>query len=96
MISMPCATIRANVPAGFPSPADDHIEGKLDLNEHLVRRPHAANWYRKATKMQKKLWRICSQSGALSSWEKQKAKLSRAEVKSAKLKQSVLRRHEPT
>ena len=25
----------AQVPAGFPSPADDHIEGKLDLNEHL-------------------------------------------------------------
>jgi DNA polymerase V len=31
----------AQVPAGFPSPADDHIEGKLDLNEHLVRRPAA-------------------------------------------------------
>ena len=29
------------VEAGFPSPADDHIEGKLDLNEHLVRRPAA-------------------------------------------------------
>ena len=27
------------VEAGFPSPADDHIEGKLDLNQHLVRRP---------------------------------------------------------
>ena len=29
----------ARIPAGFPSPADDHVEGKLDLNEHLVRRP---------------------------------------------------------
>jgi len=25
-----------NVPAGFPSPADDHIEKALDLNEYLV------------------------------------------------------------
>src|SRR5476651_258539 len=26
------------VPAGFPSPADDYIEGRLSLDEHLV--PH--------------------------------------------------------
>ena len=26
----------ANVQAGFPSPAEDHIENSLDLNEHLV------------------------------------------------------------
>jgi DNA polymerase V len=26
------------VAAGFPSPADDYIEGRLDLNEHLI--PH--------------------------------------------------------
>lgn len=25
------------VSAGFPSPADDYLEGKLDLNEHLIR-----------------------------------------------------------
>ncbi|MEY4132825.1 MAG: hypothetical protein RL592_883, partial [Verrucomicrobiota bacterium] len=25
--------------AGFPSPADDHMERRLDLNEHLVRNP---------------------------------------------------------
>ena len=35
-----------SVPAGFPSPADDHIEGKLDLNEHLVRRPAATFFVR--------------------------------------------------
>lgn len=29
------------VPAGFPSPADDHIEGDLDLNQHLVKHPTA-------------------------------------------------------
>jgi DNA polymerase V len=27
------------VAAGFPSPADDHIEVKLDLNQHLVKHP---------------------------------------------------------
>ena len=30
----------SRVAAGFPSPADDHLEGPLDLNEHLV--PHPA------------------------------------------------------
>jgi DNA polymerase V len=24
------------VPAGFPSPADDYVEGKLDLNDYIV------------------------------------------------------------
>ena len=32
-------TFSTSVPAGFPSPADDHIDRKIDLNEHLVRRP---------------------------------------------------------
>lgn len=32
------------VPAGFPSPADDYLEGKLDLNEHLITHP-AATFY---------------------------------------------------
>jgi DNA polymerase V len=27
--------------AGFPSPAQDYIEGQLDLNEHLIERPAA-------------------------------------------------------
>ena len=38
----------SQVPAGFPSPADDHIEGKLDLNEHLIRRPAATFFVRAA------------------------------------------------
>lgn len=25
------------LPAAFPSPADDYIEGKLDLNRHLIK-----------------------------------------------------------
>lgn len=31
----------AAVPAGFPSPAGDYVEGKLDLNDHLIRHPAA-------------------------------------------------------
>src|SRR3990167_3862958 len=27
------------VSAGFPSPADDHIEAQLDLNSHLIKSP---------------------------------------------------------
>lgn len=29
------------VRAGFPSPADDYIESRLDLNEHLIKHPAA-------------------------------------------------------
>ncbi|NJN45205.1 MAG: translesion error-prone DNA polymerase V autoproteolytic subunit [Candidatus Competibacteraceae bacterium] len=34
----------AKVRAGFPSPADDYIDKRLDLNEHLVQHP-AATFY---------------------------------------------------
>ena len=34
------------VAAGFPSPADDHLEGTLDLNEHLIKRPAATFFVR--------------------------------------------------
>ena len=34
------------VPAGFPSPADDYLEGKLDLNEHLITHPAATFFFR--------------------------------------------------
>jgi DNA polymerase V len=34
--------------AGFPSPADDYLEGKLDLNEHLIRHPAATFFVRAA------------------------------------------------
>jgi len=30
-----------SVSAGFPSPATDYIENKLDLNEHLIKHPAA-------------------------------------------------------
>lgn len=34
------------VTAGFPSPADDYIEGQLDLGEYLVRHPAATFFVR--------------------------------------------------
>jgi DNA polymerase V len=38
--------VAANVEAGFPSPADDHLERSLDLNEHLVKNPAATFFVR--------------------------------------------------
>ncbi len=43
---IPC--ISAKIPAGFPSPADDHIDKTLDLNEHLIAHP-AATFYCRVT-----------------------------------------------
>jgi len=37
----------ARVAAGFPSPADDYVEGRLDLNKHLIKHP-AATYFVKA------------------------------------------------
>ncbi|MEL6500511.1 MAG: translesion error-prone DNA polymerase V autoproteolytic subunit [Cyanobacteria bacterium J06623_1] len=34
------------VSAGFPSPAEDYIEGKLDLNQHLIPHPLATFFVR--------------------------------------------------
>jgi len=34
------------VTAGFPSPAEDYIEGKLDLNKHLIKHPAATFFVR--------------------------------------------------
>lgn len=34
------------VPAGFPSPADDYIEGRLSLDEHLIRHKDATFFVR--------------------------------------------------
>ena len=38
----------SKVPAGFPSPADDYVESKLDLNEHLIKHK-AATFFVKVT-----------------------------------------------
>jgi DNA polymerase V len=41
-LDLPLASFR--VSAGFPSPADDYLEGRLDLNEYCIRHP-AATFY---------------------------------------------------
>ncbi|WP_026261538.1 LexA family protein [Kiloniella laminariae] len=38
---MPLPLYASKVPAGFPSPAEDYMEGRLDLNERLIQHPHA-------------------------------------------------------
>jgi DNA polymerase V len=38
--------ILARISAGFPSPADDYIEKKLDLNEFLIKHPAATFFVR--------------------------------------------------
>lgn len=42
----PLPLYSARIRAGFPSPADDDLEGTLDLNEHLVRHPAATFFVR--------------------------------------------------
>jgi len=34
------------VKAGFPSPADDYLEGRIDLNQHLIKHPAATFFVR--------------------------------------------------
>jgi DNA polymerase V len=34
------------ISAGFPSPADEYIEGRLDLNRHLIKHPAATFFVR--------------------------------------------------
>ena len=44
--SLALPLFESRVAAGFPSPADDHLEKTLDLNELLVRRPAATFFVR--------------------------------------------------
>lgn len=37
----PLPSFESCVPAGFPSPADDYMEKRLDLNDLIVRHPNA-------------------------------------------------------
>ena len=49
------------IPAGFPSPAEDYIEGRIDLNRDLIKHPLATFYIRVAgDSMEPKI-----QSGAL-------------------------------
>jgi DNA polymerase V len=43
-LSLPLFSSR--VQAGFPSPADDHLETTLDLNQHLIQHPAATFFVR--------------------------------------------------
>jgi DNA polymerase V len=38
-LKLPLFLVRS--PAGYPSPADDYIEGRIDLNEKLIKHPEA-------------------------------------------------------
>ena len=38
---MPLTLCGGTVSAGFPSPADDFMEGTLDLNDYLIKQPAA-------------------------------------------------------
>lgn len=43
---LPLPLFGTRIAAGFPSPADDHLEDSLDLNEHLVQHPAATFFVR--------------------------------------------------
>lgn len=43
-IAMPLPLLGRLVPAGFPSPADDYLEGEIDVARYLVARP-ASTFY---------------------------------------------------
>ena len=45
-LALPLASF--SVSAGFPSPAEDYLEGRLDLNEYFIRHP-AATFYVKVS-----------------------------------------------
>ncbi len=44
--ALPLPLFGAHIAAGFPSPADDHLEGSIDLNEQLVQHPAATFFVR--------------------------------------------------
>lgn len=44
--TLPRPLFGARIAAGFPSPADDHLEDTLDLNEHLIQHPAATFFVR--------------------------------------------------
>jgi len=41
-----CPLFLVPVSAGYPSPADDYLDGKLDLNAHLIKHPAATFFVR--------------------------------------------------
>ncbi|MEP7263494.1 MAG: translesion error-prone DNA polymerase V autoproteolytic subunit [Bacteroidota bacterium] len=47
-VGQPCALPLMNdsVPAGFPSPATDHVEDRIDLNDLIIKHPSATFFIR--------------------------------------------------
>ncbi len=45
-VRVPLPLFASRIPAGFPSPADDYVEARLDLNELLVQRQEATYFLR--------------------------------------------------
>jgi DNA polymerase V len=45
-LPLPISGFVATVPAGFPSPAADHTQKRVDLNEHLIRNKEATFLFR--------------------------------------------------
>ncbi len=45
---LPLPLFTDQVPAGFPSPADDYIENSLDLNDYLINHPSSTYFARAA------------------------------------------------
>ena len=45
-VPCPLPLTLCRVEAGFPSPADDYMEGSLDLNEHVIKHPSATYFVR--------------------------------------------------
>ncbi len=46
MVLANCSFFDAGVSCGFPSPADEYLEAKLDLNQHLIAKPNATFFVR--------------------------------------------------
>jgi DNA polymerase V len=44
--NLPLPMALCRVEAGFPSPADDYMDGSLDLNEHVIKHPSATYFVR--------------------------------------------------
>ena len=47
-IALPLPLYASKVQAGFPSPAEDYVEGALDLNKHLIKHKEATFFVRAA------------------------------------------------
>ncbi|WP_347989130.1 translesion error-prone DNA polymerase V autoproteolytic subunit [Methylomonas sp. AM2-LC] len=45
-LAMAVPLFGSKIPAGFPSPADDHLEASIDLNQQYVRNPSATFFVR--------------------------------------------------